>query len=57
MERIQNLTELKKHASKDDIKHIFTEYLLEEVGKAEKLEEIEKIVHKNGSIEDIKGIL
>ena len=54
---METLEDLRSQASEEAIKRIFTEYLLELIGKAGKLDEIITLVEQNGTLKQIKELL
>jgi hypothetical protein len=57
MNRIRNLEQLRKNASEEDIREIVTEYLMEVIGKADKLDEIQKGIANGTTLREIKKVL
>lgn len=57
MNEIRTLSELRSHSTEEDIKHIVTEYLMELIGRSEKLSEIETLVQAGKPISEIKEAL
>ncbi len=56
-EEISTLQELRDVAGSLAVDRIFTEYLMEMVAKSKLLDEIQKVIDKGGSLEDIKELL
>lgn len=57
MNEIKILQDLESAVGKDGVSRLFTEYIMTLVGKANKLDEIIKIVEDGGKLSDIKEVL
>lgn len=57
MNEIRTLQDLESAVGKDGVNHLFTEYMMTLVGKADKLDEIVKIVEGGGKLSDVKEAL
>lgn len=55
--KINNLTDLRRHASEDAVKKIVTEYMMELIAKAAKMDAIEQCAEKGLRLKDVKNIL
>ena len=57
MNEIRTLEELRQHSSEEDVRHILTEYLMELIGRSEKLDEIINLVQNNSPASKIREVL
>lgn len=57
MSEIKTLSDLRKHCAEDEIKHIVTEYLMELIGRSEKLDEIESLIQSGKPFSEIRKAL
>lgn len=57
MNEIRTLQDLESAVGKDGVNRLFTEYMMTLVGKADKLDEIVRIVESGGKLSDVKEAL
>lgn len=57
MNEIRTLQDLESAVGKDGVNRLFTEYMMTLVGKANKLDEIMRIIEDGGKLSDVKETL